>query len=268
MKRLSLFRFAPFVLLFSVCFSACSSSNDDYDNGGDNGFPTKSGKLLSKWSANLSDGQWYVLSFKYDSLYRVSKINFSFSVGSQYNYTESFTYTDTLIYYTYIMDNDTIQPHRSYKLALLNDLIIWKNDTNIDSYSYDQNGYIKLKSHYGTYKQNHHIWSEGNLTKIENDNKSEITNFEYTDIAWPKNFIFNPNGDHMWGPLSPLGYWGKTPKNLPKRQILMKRKSGELVVAEDTKYEYTIIDGHPVRFVATTYTPEDTTTSNVILEWY
>lgn len=110
-------------------------------------------------------------------------------------------------------------------------------------------------------------WEGGNNTVIEGDNYK--CTIEYGNEKWPDNYIFMiPDSDpesikfgRNWE-LVPAGYFGKKPKNLPK-------KLNYITNVLDTEYnltvtfEYTVEDGYPVKV----RTKRGNIETNITLVW-
>jgi hypothetical protein len=76
----------------------------------------------------------------------------------------------------------------------------------------------------------------------------ESVSYEYTNLSYPQNFPYSPettdrsHADGFKGLTSLIGgYWGKTPKNLPKKYVY--KYKGEVDETDD--YEFTMQDGYP-----------------------
>jgi hypothetical protein len=238
MKTLRFFGVALLTVLLSVSFSACSSSSDDDVDNGSGSSPATTNKFLIKQKMTNNDGEVQLeWTYSYDSNNRLSKISAVSHVGNM-----------SADSYSYSYGNNSIEVNGiTYNVS--NGRIISTN--NGVSFTYDNDGYLTSASKNGntiTY-----IWSGGNIVNISYKRSSdaeeiESVSYEYTNLSYPQNFPYSPettdrsHADGFKGLTSLIGgYWGKTPKNLPKKYVY--KYKGEVDETDD--YEFTMQDGYP-----------------------
>lgn len=233
MKTLKLFGIALLTVLFGVSFSACSSSSSDDDNvdNGSGSSPATTNKFLIKQTKTNKDGEVQLeWSYSYDSNDRISKIKAVSHVANMSADSYSYSYSNNSIEVNGITYN------------LSNGLVISSSDGV--SFAYDNDGYLTSATKDGntiTY-----TWSGGNLMNISYKRSSgseelESISFEYTNLTYPQNFPYSPENIEFKEFPSLLKYWGKTPKNLPKKYVY--KYKGEVDETDD--YEFTMQDGYP-----------------------
>ena len=196
-------------LLMSVCFSACSSDDE-------NGYgPDSRDKLLVKIGSQYS--------ISYDELGRVTKSKH-----------DTFTYGDNSIT-EYGSDGKMICTYQ-----VENGRIVSQTNNNGKTYDfvYDNDGYL-VDCGTCSFK-----WSDGNLVELYYSGDKKVREITYTDIPWPKHFFmyeYNPNIPDII-PFAGMGYLGKSPKNLPS-EIFVK----PAVSSYYYYFDWEIKNGYPVR---------------------
>jgi hypothetical protein len=237
MKTIRFIGIALLTVFINVCFTSCSSGGDDDDDKGSGDSPVTTNKFLVKQIMTDEKGEVRLeRTYSYDSKNRINTIK-----GSRIGNTEapsfSYTYGDNSIEsngITYNVSNGRIT-----------------STSNGMSFTYDNDGYIISASKNGSTLT--YTWSGGNLTYISYKRPSateeiESASYEYTNLTYPQNNPYSPevadrsleDGFNEFPPLIG-GYWGKTPKNLPKKYVY--KYKGEVDETDD--YEFTMQDGYP-----------------------
>ena len=223
-------------MVAALVLSGCSKSDDDSNNGnGDS--PITTNKYLMKTSLANGKGEVFLEDiYSYDSNNRISKINAISHFANVGANSYSYSYGDNSIVVngiTYTVSNGRIT-----------------STSNGVSFTYDNDGYFKSASKNGNTLT--YTWSGGNLTYISYKRSSsteevESVSYDYTNLSFPQNYPYSPevidaSADEILV-FPPLlgGYWGKTPKNLPKKYV--RKYHGNVDETED--YDYTMQDGYP-----------------------
>lgn len=217
----------------TFCFMSCSSDNDE--NGGGNGSSKRIVKVIEV------EGGWTAeRSLEYDSQGRVTKItSVELSGGRTVTGIETFSYGETYILSNEEKDNRT----ETHQYTLSDGLIIKDVEKQSSStttlYSYDNTGQIISLSLTGTdtYDDNWNFkWENGNMVEFKNGRA-----YTYTNLAWPKGFFFYWKGSNMDPEIRMMGFWGRTPTNLPSKYTTT---GGTIWL-----YDYTITDGLVTKMV-------------------
>ena len=192
-KTFRLFSMTMFVLLMTVCFSACSSDDD----GEPNGSPAKK---ISRF-VDTDD----TINFAYDSAGRVISVTYSDSEGSEkitYKYEASKIVAQNNsmgMVETYILDNGLISEYiQSYGSQIADKRY----------YFYDAENRLRRITHdngYGSTETQTVEWDDENIVSIEG------STYTYSDIPATKGLNWYHNID--WA-LYSQGYFGKCSKNL------------------------------------------------------
>ena len=226
MKTFRFIGIALLTVLMSVAISSCSSSSDDDGNNG-GGVITPEPVIDKKLK---SYGNY---TFHYDEQGRIT----SCTDGRKKNVT--YIYDDNIITVMYTSDSYVVEGElqniqRTY--TLLNDRI---SKTSVHSIKYDSNGYVlSLDSN------NKLSWLDGDLIEIDYTLGRNRT-FKYTNIPWPKNFIFVLDFFHEY-PIELLmymGYLGKRTNYLPSEMVYYEKHKPQITY----KYDWTIKNGYPTQ---------------------
>lgn len=168
------------------------------------------------------------------------RIPFGDSVGDELTINK-YSYRDNI-------KNWVIDSASSFKLknGLISEKDYWNN------YFYDDNGYLKSLNSSSVFSGYYKVfWKDGNLVQIGEEKivntRPDIMYIEYSDFDWPDGFFMIDdwfvgtitfNHIDYWGGCMLKGYWGKHPKNLPKRIIT---KLDNVI-----EFDWTIEKGLPV----------------------
>lgn len=224
------------LVIGSTAFVSCS--NDD-EGGSESG--GMSSKRIRKMTYEDRDGI-YALTFDYDSQGRIVKREeIEKSYYSEYSSTTTYTYGEnTIISKTRGDDNYTC----TYTLS--NGRIIKAIEeedgyTYTSNYTYNSDGYLVVlqeENDKGWDMKLEFTWNDGNLMETER-NHFTVTS-SYSDIAWPQNWIQFLLDDEAGIDitLEPLGVWGKMPKKLPSKYVLVSEEENNIC-----DIDYTIENG-------------------------
>lgn len=214
-----------------TAFIACG--DDDVNNGGN------SSKHIVKIVGLAEEIGESILT--YDSNERITRIIFTRNDGRVI--VRTYQYSETQI--ICVDDNDTTI------YTVENGLIVKeeKHYGDIIYYTYDNKGYLvsRIASDYknstSTITFN---WVDGNMTSftqvyydIGENGSTDTRTLSYTNIPWQKGMIFYFKGTNLDKYLWLSGYWGKTPKYMPRTN---SSKGG-------LDYDYTISDGLILEFI-------------------
>ena len=214
-------------LFVSVVLVSCS--NDEGDE--------KIGASSSKHIVReiYDDGRNIVMTeYFYDSRGRVIKTNETEadSRGTK-SATSTYTYGEGTIISQTKGDWNNGEVH-TYTLSdgiVSKEIIRVGQEHNNNDYYYDSDGHIKTKKFYGGANNGElqFSWSDGVIKQYtkhwNNDSDTYTYTISYSNIPWPKNFIFYWKGTDMDAVLEPLGAWGKMPKYLP---VKFERSDGSV----------------------------------------
>lgn len=255
MKK-TIFKCALFMAMITSIATIVSCGDDnEKTGGGDNGTTTSKHivKMVEEWYSSYENrkGEETHLFF-YDSQGRIVEVDNG-------NRRIHYTYSDNTI--------RSMSTNENHTYTLSNGLIIRDDyssygDHGTINYTYDKDGYLINSSEsvteHGSIYARKVEWKNGNITKIYYDGV-EHNNFEYTNLPWPKNYFFYLKGLVVDQNLLPLGVWGKTPKNLPSKNIYEDR-----IIT----YDYTIENGTITKIITTLQTPYEFTTETYYpIEW-
>lgn len=260
MKK-TIFKCALFMAII-MCMSTIISCGDDDEQTGGGGNGTNSSKHIVKmeykYYNSYGEETWL---FLYDSKGRIVDVD---EGSDQIHYT----YSDNTI--KSFKSSSKYYGNHTYTLS--NGLII-RDDYRVDAhnygttnYTYDKDGYlISISSEDGDGDQVnrdvHRVeWENGNITKIiHNDDHEHEHIFEYTNLPWPRNWFMDIDGLSVDEYLTPLGVWGKTPKNLPSKVVYNYYID---------IYDYTIENGMITKMIHTWQSPYEFSTNTFYpIEW-
>ena len=223
-------------MLMSISFSACGDNDDDNINSGGESSSSTNKYLIKQILGNEVGDTALVWTFIYNSDNKISSISEVSYFDNMSVDSHSYTYGDNSI----IVDNETYNISNGRIISTSNGVI----------FTYDSDGYLTSASQNGntiTY-----TWSGGNMINMSyksssSTEESESITYEYSNFAFPLNYPYCPevrdiSHDEMMGFPSLLNYWGKTPKNLPKKYVYKKHSS----VEETITYDFTMEDGYPI----------------------
>ena len=253
-KYISILSLTLGLLVSTIAFVACGSSDDDSTGG--NSSDKQSSKHIIK-IIEEEGGSIYESTFTYDSQGRVIKIIESESSGEGTNShsEKTYQYGETVIITKEITqeswsNGQIFSSSESHSFTLENGLIIkdeerQSNNTNSSTHTYNNaynaDGYLISITESGSGNNNSKEvkWTDGNITNIG------YNTFTYSNVPWVKGFPFYLKGSNMDSYLFAIGYYGIIPKYLPS-QYSSSETSG-------SRYDFTLQDNLVIKIIATPF---------------
>lgn len=241
--------------------TACSSSDDESDNGGDEK-PSINKRLVKE--TEESEGSISVNEYTYDNDGKVIQVKYnityrgSLSQNKPRSGTYNITYSDNSI-----LEVSSNGDKREYTLE--NGLIVkysYSSSTEswADSFTYDSNNHLITRK--STNSQDKYIWSGGNFVRREGhtNNRNDVTTYEYSSYLSPPNFHKIPSVGSGY-----VTHAGETSKNLPSKITRTNTDRGEILVEDSC--EWVIENGLPVKAIVIHFEKSRYSTYTITYEW-
>ena len=228
MKTIRLFGVVLLAMLLSISYSACSSSSDDDNNNG-------GGEITPEPVVEKQLKSYGSYKFEYDKQGRITSCTDGRNKNVTYTYND-----DNSITVRYTSEGDVEGELHDIKrtYTLLSGRV---SKTSIRSIVYDSNGYVLSVDSYDKI-----VWLDGDLMEIQYPSvPKKNRTFKYTNILWPKNFVFVLDYffEYPMELLLHMGYMGKDTKYLPSEMVYSVKNSEPITY----KYNWTIKDGYPTQ---------------------
>ena len=243
MKTIRFISLAFVATVISVSLCACGDDDDSPLIPVD-----PNAKHITRIYYQENNGKFKEIIYSYDSQGRVAQM------VEKSNLRDTWTHFDT---YDYTYGDNTITVYykgkyyfdSKYTYTLTNGRITslrketQNNQPSVESYSYDEQGYLKtrnLERYYETY-----TW-EGSFLKSANY-PDYCLMYEYSNYKVPVNYIPVNLFDEKMAVLAMQGFFGKMPSHLIS-SITNYKSNG---VSSTTPYNYEMQDGRPVKYGST-----------------